>query len=32
VPGIENVKDVAAKMHEARHAERLRRGLHIESI
>jgi len=32
VPGIDNVKDVAAKMHEARHAERLRRGLHIESI
>ena len=25
-------KDVAAKMHEARHTERLRRGLHIESI
>ena len=32
VPGIAGVKDVAAKMHEARHAERIRRGLHIESI
>ena len=32
VPGIANVKDVAAKLHEARHLERLRRGLHIESI
>ena len=32
IAGIENVKEVAAKMHEARHAERLRRGLHIEQI
>lgn len=32
VPGIDNVKDVAAKMQEARHNERMRRGLHIESI
>lgn len=32
IHGIENVKNVAAKMHDARHAERLRRGLHIESI
>ncbi|MBN2295680.1 MAG: PH domain-containing protein [Pirellulales bacterium] len=32
IDGIENVKEVAAKLHDARHAERLRRGLHIESI
>ncbi|HLA84310.1 MAG TPA: PH domain-containing protein [Thermoguttaceae bacterium] len=32
VPGIAEVKDVAAMMQEARHAERLRRGVHIESI
>ena len=32
IHGIENVRDVAAKMHNARHAERMRRGLHIESI
>ncbi|MBN2216133.1 MAG: PH domain-containing protein [Pirellulales bacterium] len=32
IPGIANVRDVAAKLHEARHGERLRRGLHIESI
>jgi len=32
IAGIEDVKDVAAMMHEARHAERLRRGLHIERI
>jgi membrane protein YdbS with pleckstrin-like domain len=32
IDGIENVKDVAAKLHDARHAERVRRGLHIESI
>ena len=32
VPGIDNVKDVASKMQEARHEERMRRGLHIESI
>ena len=32
IGGIENVKEVAAKMHDARHAERLRRGLHIEQI
>ena len=32
IDGIENVKEVAAKMHDARHAERLRRGLHIEQI
>lgn len=30
IDGIENVKDVAAKLHDARHAERVRRGLHIE--
>ncbi len=32
IDGIEHVKDVAAKMHDARHTERLRRGLHIEQI
>ncbi|MBN1590963.1 MAG: PH domain-containing protein [Pirellulales bacterium] len=32
VQGIADVKNVAAKMHNARHAERVRRGLHIESI
>jgi len=32
IPGIANVRDVAAKLHEARHAERIRRGLHIEAI
>lgn len=32
VPGIDHVREVARTMHEARHAERMRRGLHIESI
>jgi membrane protein YdbS with pleckstrin-like domain len=32
IHGIADVKNVAAKMHEARHTERVRRGLHIESI
>ena len=32
VPGIDHVREVAQTMHEARHAERMRRGLHIESI
>jgi len=32
VAGIDNVKQVAAKLHDARHAERMRRGLHIEQI
>ncbi|MBN2025102.1 MAG: PH domain-containing protein [Pirellulales bacterium] len=32
VPGIENVQAVAGMMQEARHAERLSRGLHIERI
>lgn len=32
VPGIEKVKEVASMMDEARLAERMRRGLHIESI
>ena len=32
IDGIEDVKEVAAKMQNARHAERLRRGLHIEQI
>ncbi len=32
INGIENVKDVAEKMQTARHAERQRRGLHIEQI
>ena len=32
IEGIGDVKEVAAKMHDARHAERLRRGLHIEQI
>ncbi|MBN1912157.1 MAG: PH domain-containing protein [Pirellulales bacterium] len=32
INGIENVRDVAAMMHDARHAERIRRGLHIERI
>ena len=32
IAGIENVKEVAAMMHDARHTERLRRGLHIEQI
>jgi membrane protein YdbS with pleckstrin-like domain len=30
--GIDNVKDVAAKIDAARRAERIRRGLHIEAI
>ncbi len=32
IDGIEHVKEVAAKLHDARHTERLRRGLHIEQI
>ena len=32
MPGIENVKDVAAKIDDLRRKERRRRGLHIESI
>ena len=32
IKGIENVKAVAAKMQDARHTERLRRGLHIEQV
>ena len=32
IRGVENVKEVAQVMHEARHAERLKRGLHIESL
>lgn len=32
LPGIDNVEEVAYVMDEARRAERLRRGLHIESI
>jgi membrane protein YdbS with pleckstrin-like domain len=32
IDGIENVQKVAAMMHDARHAERIRRGLHVEQI
>lgn len=32
IAGIENVQDVAAMLHNTRHAERVRRGLHIEQI
>jgi membrane protein YdbS with pleckstrin-like domain len=32
IDGIDNVHDVAAMMHDARHAERTRRGLHIEQV
>jgi len=32
IQGIAGVGSVAAMLHEARHAERVRRGLHIESI
>jgi len=32
IPGIQNVAQVAAMIDEARHAERMRRGLHIETI
>jgi membrane protein YdbS with pleckstrin-like domain len=32
INGIENVHKVAAMFHDARHAERIRRGLHIEQV
>lgn len=32
IAGIEDVKEVAEKMQNARHEERLRRGLHIEQV